>query len=109
GGLHGVGASVVNALSEEFRATVARDGFEWEQQFSRGGPVSKLIKGKKTKKTGTKIFFRPDSEIFKSIEFSDERLHRTIQEKAFLNKGLKLIFINKARGDEHTFLYPDGL
>jgi len=109
GGLHGVGASVVNALSEDFVATVSRNGFEWEQSFSRGAPTSKLKKGKRNKKTGTTIFFRPDPEIFKSIEFSEERLKQTIEEKAFLNKGLKLTLLTETTNEKQTFHYPDGL
>ncbi len=67
GGLHGVGASVVNALSAEMVALVSRDGYEWKQEFSRGKAASKLSQGKKTEHTGTEIFFRPDTQIFKSI------------------------------------------
>ena len=84
GGLHGVGASVVNALSEKLEAVVYRDGFEWKQTFSRGktdGPIKKLGA---SRKKGTKIFFRPDTEIFKTIEFSAARVEKIIEEKSFL-------------------------
>ncbi len=109
GGLHGVGASVVNALSENLEATVWRDGFEWHQEFCRGKPTTKLEKLKKSSASGTKIFFRPDSEIFRSIRFSAEKLEKSVQEKAFLYKGLKLIFRNEALSEEKVFIYPEGL
>lgn len=109
GGLHGVGASVVNALSEDLVATVWRDGKEWKQSFSKGKATSKLIKGAATKKTGTQIFFRPDTEIFKKIDFSRDLLAQVIEEKAFLNKGLELIFIEEATKKKSVFKYDDGL
>jgi DNA gyrase/topoisomerase IV subunit B len=109
GGLHGVGASVVNALSEKLEATVYRDGHEWRQSFTRGRTDAPIKKGGATRKKGTKIFFRPDHEIFRSIEFSAERLEKIIEEKAFLYKGLKLIFKNEKDDTEKTFLYPEGI
>lgn len=109
GGLHGVGASVVNALSDDFVATVWRDGAEWTQSFSKGKSTSKLKKGAKTKKTGTKISFTPDGEIFSSTSFSAELIENTIQVKAFLNKGLSLTFKNEKSDEEKTFCYQDGL
>ena len=109
GGLHGVGASVVNALSEELTATVWREGFEWSQSFSRGKPQKALKKGKKSKKHGTQIFFRPDSEIFRTTTFSEKRLEKTLQEKAFLNKGLKIHFYNEKSDKKQTFCFKDGL
>jgi DNA gyrase/topoisomerase IV subunit B len=109
GGLHGVGASVVNALSSKLEATVFRDGFEWRQSFTRGKTDATIKKGSATRKKGTRIFFRPDTEIFRSIEFSKERLEKIIEEKAFLYKGLKLIFKNEQEDYEKTFLYPEGV
>jgi DNA gyrase/topoisomerase IV subunit B len=109
GGLHGVGSSVVNALSEEMLVTVWREGFEWQQSFSRGKPTSKLEKGKKAKGTGTCVFFRPDGEIFRSTEFKSDRLEQTMQEKAFLNKGLTFNYIDEAAGSSKSFCYEDGL
>ena len=89
GGLHGVGSSVVNALSEEMIVTVKRDGGEHVQSFSKGKPSSKL-KSKKVsgKKTGTNIFFRPDEDIFPSIKFSSKKIKESLQTKAYLNPGL---------------------
>jgi len=109
GGLHGVGASVVNALSEKLVAVVQRDGFEWTQEFSRGKPVSKLEKGKKTRSHGTKIFFKPDNQIFKSIAFSSERLEQSLEEKAFLHKGLTIQLEDETSGEKKTFCYEDGI
>ncbi len=109
GGLHGVGASVVNALSEELLATVKRDGFEWRQEFSRGKSQGSIKKGKATKQTGTKIFFRPDREIFSNTFFNSERLELLVKEKAFLNKGLKLILINERENKTTEFQFDDGL
>jgi len=109
GGLHGVGASVVNALSERLEAFVSRDGFEWHQAFSRGKPLASLKKGKKSKSTGTKIFFKPDSEIFRSIKFSSDRIETLLQEKAFLNKGLRIDFADEMSGTEKSFCFDDGL
>lgn len=109
GGLHGVGASVVNALSEIFTATVWRDGYEWSQEFSRGKAISKLKKGEKSKLHGTKICFKADNEIFKVTKFSLEMLEKMIQEKAFLNKGLTLEFLNERTEEKQTFQYKDGL
>lgn len=109
GGLHGVGASVVNALSEELEATVWRDGHEFHQVYVRGKPKAGLKKGEKTKKHGTRIFFRPDSEIFRDTNFDANRIERIVQEKAFLNKGLRLKFINEISGEKKDFCYEDGL
>jgi len=109
GGLHGVGASVVNALSSELHATVSRDGFEWSQKFSRGKSLGDLQKGKKAKGTGTAIFFRPDDEIFRKVEFSADLIKQIVQEKAFLNKGLELIFCDEKSGERITYCYQDGL
>lgn len=109
GGLHGVGASVVNALSSELIARVWREGYEWTQKFERGKPVTKLQKVEKSKKRGTAIFFRPDNEMFKSTRFHPGKLERTIEEKAFLNKGVKIHYINEGSGEKKEFLYQDGV
>lgn len=109
GGLHGVGASVVNALSERLEAVVCRDGFEWRQTYSRGKTKTKLEKGEKTKKSGTTITFRPDPEIFSNIKFSPETVEKLIEEKAFLYKGLKLRFVDEVNGARKIFEYPQGI
>lgn len=109
GGLHGVGASVVNALSEQMEIFVSRDGFEWSQRFSRGKTASKLSKGKETRNTGTRVFFRPDPEIFRSRRFSVERIQKLLKEKAFLNKGLTIQFLDETSGKSEKYYYEDGL
>lgn len=109
GGLHGVGASVVNALSEDLIATVWRDGNEYKQSFSRGKPKGQLKKGEKSKKHGTRIFFRPDSEIFRNPYFEATRIEKVVQEKAFLNKGLRLVFKNEISKQDKEFCYDDGI
>src|SRR4051794_31017242 len=87
GGLHGVGVSVVNALSERLELTVWRDGFEWTQSYERGVPQGPLTKGDKTKQRGTRISFLPDLEIFEEINFDDDVLEQRFREMAFLTKG----------------------
>jgi len=110
GGLHGVGASVVNALSIELIATVWRDNYEWQQKFSQGKPKSKLEKKKTTtKKHGTKIYFRPDPEIFSKVKFSKELLEKTLEEKAFLNRGLEIRFVEEGKADATTYRFDDGI
>jgi DNA gyrase subunit B len=109
GGLHGVGASVVNALSEDMAVTVWREGHEWSQSFCRGKPTGALKKGGKAKNTGTRVFFRPDSEIFRSVTFIPDRIARILREKSFLNKGLTIVFINEVSGESQQFHYPDGV
>lgn len=109
GGLHGVGASVVNALAEKFSVEIKRDGFTWTQEFSRGKTLSKLKKGKKTKETGTSIYFQPDSEIFKKTEFSISLIESIIEQKAFLNKGLKLLFTDEVNNKKKEYCFKDGI
>lgn len=87
---------------------VKRDGHEWAQKYSRGKAVSKLKKGEKTKAHGTRITFRPDTEIFRTIKFSGERLELMIQEKAFLNRGLTLHFTNEIVGKKRHFVLRMG-
>ena len=109
GGLHGVGASVVNALSKELTVTVSRDGAEWSQTYRQGKTATKLQKGAATKKTGTKVTFCADPEIFKKTTFNPALIEKIIKEKAFLNKGLKLVFIDDTQNEKKEFLYPDGV
>ncbi|HMO01796.1 MAG TPA: DNA topoisomerase IV subunit B [Oligoflexia bacterium] len=109
GGLHGVGASVVNALSEKLSVTVWRDGYEWRQDFSRGKPLSNLTKGAKSKQRGTKVYFKPDGEIFRSIRFDPKRIERMLEEKAFLNRALRISFRNLVSGEDKEFCFPEGI
>ena len=107
GGLHGVGMAVVCALSESLVATSRRDGFEWSQSYAKGKPLSKLKKGKATRSYGTTVYFRADPTIFPKIEFSIKLIMERAESKAFLNKGLKINFIESK--NKHTFHYPDGI
>ena len=110
GGLHGVGSSVVNALSEELIATVRRDGKEYQQTFSRGAPISSLkTVAKDIKGTGTTIFFKPDPQIFRAIKFDGKLLRETLKTKAYLNPGLSLTFIDETSKEKSTFNYREGL
>ncbi|QQR91753.1 MAG: type IIA DNA topoisomerase subunit B [Myxococcales bacterium] len=110
GGLHGVGASVVNALSEDMTATIYRDGFEYTQDYSRGKVKSKLKKIGKSRKHGTTIEFRPDAEIFgKSAKFDEGKIREHLEAKAYLHKGLKVSFHSLASGEKHEFQHPNGI
>lgn len=108
GGLHGVGVSVVNALSKKMIAEVKRDGYRYTQEFSRGETLTKLKKHEATEETGTKIRFWPDDEIFETIEFDRNTLNKRFLEMSFLNQGLRLIFIDN-RGEYHKEeFYAEG-
>ena len=91
GGLHGVGVSVVNALSSRLEVEVRRDGYRWRQSYQLGDPTSAVIRGEATDETGTMITFWPDEDIFETTDWSFETLSRRLQEMAFLNRGLTII------------------
>jgi DNA gyrase subunit B len=95
GGLHGVGVSVVNALSEKLRIVVEREGFAWTQTYARGKTTSKLQKGKPSKKTGTTVTFWADPEIFEETAYDRKILSERLQELAFLNKGLEIQLVDE--------------
>lgn len=102
GGLHGVGVSVVNALSARLEVTIMRDGYEWFQYYDRSVP-GELKQGGKTKKTGTTVRFWPDPEIFETTEYDFETVARRLQEQAFLNKGLTITLVDeRVRAEEIT-------
>ena len=110
GGLHGVGSSVVNALSEEMIATVSREGHTYAQEFSRGQVKSKLRKLGATRQRGTTIMFRPDAQIFgNSAKFDAARIAEHLDAKAYLHKGLKLIYRNEAANERLVFEHPGGI
>src|SRR5262245_20691598 len=96
GGLHGVGASVVNALSRDLVATVRRDGHTWEQKYRQGNPVGGVKKLGPARGTGTTVFFRPDSTIFPKTEFDPAIIRERLEIASYLHKGLRLIFENEA-------------
>jgi DNA gyrase subunit B len=110
GGLHGVGVSVVNALSERLHLEISRDGNVWSQDYERGKPQNDLGKGEKTEAHGTKITFLPDLEIFEEIEFDFQTLAERLRETAFLTRGLKIELIDE-RGATNsvTFQYDGGI
>src|SRR5690349_6058985 len=90
GGLHGVGVSVVNALSDEVEVTVRRDGYAWRQSYVRGAPQGPIVRGEETSETGTTTHFRPDSEVFETTSFDYGTLEQRLRETAFLTRGLRI-------------------
>ncbi|ALC90332.1 DNA gyrase subunit B [Bacillus sp. FJAT-18017] len=110
GGLHGVGASVVNALSEWLTVTIKRDGFVYEQRFQNGGkPVTTLEKIGKTNQTGTTIHFKPDPSIFSTLTYNFDTLCERLRESAFLLKGLRIDIHDDRNGVSETFHYESGI
>lgn len=112
GGLHGVGASVVNALSEKYIVEVSRDGYVHRQEYLRGEPVSPVEKIRETEKTGTKTTFWPDPEIFtETTEFDRDVISNRLREMAFLNKGLRIIFKDEKEENpqEQEYHYEGGI
>ena len=110
GGLHGVGASVVNALSEKYVVEVSRDGYVWRQEYLRGEPTTPVEKIRETDKTGTKTTFWPDPEIFTETTHIDrDVIANRLREMAFLNKGLKIRYIDVESKDEQDFHFEGGI
>ncbi len=113
GGLHGVGVSVVNALSEQLRVEIRRDGFQWSQEYSRGAPQAELQKGEALAAgapTGTRVTFLPDADVFETLDLDFHTLEERLRETAFLTRGLK-ISIADERGEGHSaeFRYEGGI
>ncbi|MEK7105211.1 MAG: DNA topoisomerase (ATP-hydrolyzing) subunit B [Patescibacteria group bacterium] len=111
GGLHGVGVSVVNALSTYLRADVHRDGYVWTQEYKVGKPQSKVRRGDKTKKNGTTITFEPDASIFETVEFDFKIILERLRQQAYLTKGIKLVAFDE-RGPEkvgYGFYFEGGV
>jgi len=109
GGLHGVGASVVNALSKELVANVRRDGAQWEMRFKQGATIGGLKKVGPARGTGTTVFFRPDTTIFPKVEFDPDLIRQRLEVASYLHKGLKLVFENEATGAKDVFQHTEGL
>jgi DNA gyrase subunit B len=109
GGLHGVGSSVVNALSSEMIATVHRDGFEWEQSFQRGKPNGPVRKVKPFRGRGTSIFFRPDDDIFRRTLFNGETIRQHLEDISYIHGGLTIVFHDEVKKETHELHHPDGI
>ena len=110
GGLHGVGVSVVNALSESLRVEIRRDGHVWTQEYVRGVPQSELVRGERTSETGTKITFLPDDEVMETLDFDFSTLEERLRETAFLTRGLKIgLTDERGEGRSVEFQYDGGI
>jgi DNA gyrase subunit B len=109
GGLHGVGASVVNALSKELVATVKRDGAQWEMRFKQGKPVSALKKIGAARGSGTTVYFHPDATIFPKIEFDPAVIRERLEVASYLHKGVKVVFEDETTKTRVAFQHTEGL
>ncbi len=111
GGLHGVGVSVVNALSESLEVEIHRDGKIWHQKYSRGRKTTQLKQVGKTNETGTKVWFKPDTEVFTELDFDYDTLQIRLRELAFLNRGVRITLTDERAGQEKTqkYQYEGGI
>jgi DNA gyrase subunit B len=110
GGLHGVGLSVVNALSERLDAEVRRDGHVWRQSYQRGAPLGPMEKGEATDKTGTTITFLPDAEIFETLEINFKTIEERMRDTAFLTRGMRIVLVDERdTGNRVEFKYDGGI
>jgi DNA gyrase/topoisomerase IV subunit B len=109
GGLHGVGSSVVNALSVEMEATIHRDGFEWSQRYKRGKPTTEVRKVKPFRGHGTTIFFRPDEQIFSKTNFHPDTIRQHLEDISYIHGGLKIVFHDETKTETHEYLHPEGI
>ena len=109
GGLHGVGSSVVNALSKKLVARVRRDGHEWVQEYRRGKPTGPLKKTGKAKGSGTSIWFQPDDKIFSKTAFDPKRIRDVLEARAYLHRGLRLVWRDGTAKTSTTFKYEEGI
>src|SRR5215204_3598267 len=110
GGLHGVGVSVVNALSEKLHVEIRRDGYVWSQDYMRGAPQGPLEQGEATEETGTIITFLPDAEVFETLDFEFSTLEQRLRETAFLTRGLRITLTDlRAEGAKADFRYDGGI
>ena len=109
GGLHGVGASVVNALSSRLIATVKREGAEWQMEFRAGKPTTALKKLGAARGSGTTVSFRPDPTIFPKTDFSPDVIRDRLETVSYLHRGLKVVFVDETSGQKQTYLHPEGI
>ena len=108
-GLHGIGVSAVNFLSEKLELTVQREGFVWTQSYSKGKPITEFVKCEASEETGTKIKFKPDHSLFQTIEFQYKILHDRLRELAYLNKGVHIILTDERTEESADFCSDDGI
>lgn len=109
GGLHGVGSSVVNALSSEMKATVYRDGHEYIQEYRKGVPGANVRKVRKFRGRGTVIFFRPDESIFRRIQFNSDTIRQHLEDISYIHGGLTIVFRDEQKGEAYEYFHPDGI
>tara|TARA_B100000902_G_scaffold399086_1_gene468329 strand:+ start:1194 stop:3602 length:2409 start_codon:yes stop_codon:yes gene_type:complete len=109
GGLHGVGVSVVNALSEKLSITINKDGYTYEQDYNNSVPIKPLKKCGKTELSGTSIQFLPSTQYFKNLDYKEETIKKRLKELAFLNSGININFINDISGKKANYFYEGGL
>jgi DNA gyrase subunit B/topoisomerase-4 subunit B len=109
GGLHGVGASVVNALSKELTATVRRDGGEWQMRFKQGKPVGALKKVGAARGSGSTVYFHPDPTIFPKIEFDPATIRERLEVVSYIHRGVRVTFENEVDGSREVFQHQEGL
>ena len=109
GGLHGVGASVVNALSSELRASVKRDGATWEMSFKRGKPTGPVKKTGAARGTGTTVYFHPDATIFPKVEFDPATIRERLEVVSYIHKGVRVTFDNEVENKKEVFQHDEGL
>ncbi|TWT57647.1 DNA gyrase subunit B [Thalassoglobus neptunius] len=109
GGLHGIGSSAVNALSEEMVATVHRGGHEWRQSYQRGRPDGPVKKIKPFRGHGTIIFFRPDDQIFRRVQFHADTIRQHLEDISYIHGGLKITFVDETKGERFELHHPEGI
>lgn len=109
GGLHGVGSSVVNALSSEMIATVHRDGHEWVQRYKRGKPTTPVKKVRRFRGHGTSIYFRPDESIFRRTQLNSDLIRQRLEDISYIHGGLKIVFVDEEKKETSEFFHPGGI
>lgn len=109
GGLHGVGSSVVNALSRKLIATIKRDGFEWQQTYKRGKPTTELQQVRPFRGHGTSMYFEPDPDIFKTTFFDPDVIRSRLEDMSYIHSGLRIVFENEATKETFDLTHPGGI